>query len=281
MTRRKKWQDLTIADDYMFKLVMGYPHICKRLVEKVLGISVREIKYLERERIFKNTYDGKGIRLDVYVEDEARSRFVLEMQVRDYGLPEIGRRSRFYQSSIDFDFLAAGEKYKAMGDAAVIFFCPFPLFDGKRRMYTFRNTCQEDKNLLLQDGMTKVFLSSAGHPADGLDPDVAAFLDYMNGNMLENAFVKEIDDKIRRMKSDRGKETDYMTFQMILDEEREEAREEGREEGRKEGREEGCEGIVVNMLRKNMPFQEIVDLCGMTADAIRRIAKKNGIAVNA
>ena len=28
----KPWEDLMIADDYMFKLVMRHPNICKRLV---------------------------------------------------------------------------------------------------------------------------------------------------------------------------------------------------------------------------------------------------------
>lgn len=63
MAERKRWQDLTITDDYMFKLVMSYPHICKHLIERVLNIKIRELKYLENEKSFKNHYDSKGIRL--------------------------------------------------------------------------------------------------------------------------------------------------------------------------------------------------------------------------
>ena len=106
--QRKKWRDLTITDDYMFKLIMSYKRICKHLIERILGIEVKDIAYIENEYPLKSTHESKGVRLDVFVADTAGSRFVLEMQVRNYGAREIGRRSRFYQTTIDFDFLTTG-----------------------------------------------------------------------------------------------------------------------------------------------------------------------------
>jgi len=260
LARRKPWQELTITDDYMFKLVMSFPHICKHLIAKVLGIAVREIRYLESEKNIKNSYGGKGVRLDVYVEDDENSRFILEMQVRSYGGPELGRRSRFYQSSIDYDFLSEGEKYKTMGDAAVIFFCPFRLFDGERRMYTFRNTCQEDKGIVLDDGVTKVFLSAAGRPTDDLDADVAAFLDYMGGKLTENAFVKEIDGEIQDLKTDERKEADYMTFQMMMNEEREEGFAEGMEKGMEKGILSAIRSMMKNLKCSGEKAMELLEI---------------------
>jgi len=82
VAKRKQWQDLTITDDYMFKLVMNYPHICKHLIEKVLRIKIERIEYIENEKSYKNSYGSKGIRLDVYVQDEAHSRFMVEMPLK-------------------------------------------------------------------------------------------------------------------------------------------------------------------------------------------------------
>lgn len=45
----KPWEELTIIDDYMFKLVMRHKRFCKRLIEKILNIKIRDIKYLEEE----------------------------------------------------------------------------------------------------------------------------------------------------------------------------------------------------------------------------------------
>ena len=273
MAKRKQWQDLTITDDYMFKLVMNYPHICKHLIEKVLRIKIERIEYIENEKSYKNSYGSKGIRLDVYVQDEAHSRFMVEMQVRDYGHREISRRSRFYQSTIDFDFLAAGSAYKDLGNAAIIFFCPFDLFDGERRMYTFRNLCVENPAISLDDGMTKVFLSSTGQPTDDLDPDVAAFLDYMNGKLADNSFVQEIDNEIRSLKTDGEKEAGYMTFQMRIDEEREEVREK----------------TALNMLRRLVKRQQPLDTLALTdiaedaeitLERVQELARENGLALH-
>ena len=61
---------MTITDDYMFKLVMRHPKICKRLIEKILKIKVKHIDYLDDEKSLKFRYSGKGVRLDVYVEGD-------------------------------------------------------------------------------------------------------------------------------------------------------------------------------------------------------------------
>ena len=37
----KPWEELTITDDYMFKLVMRHKRFCKRLIEKILNIRCR------------------------------------------------------------------------------------------------------------------------------------------------------------------------------------------------------------------------------------------------
>ena len=86
----------------------------------------------------------------------------------------------------------------------------------------------------------------------------------------------EIDDTIRSVKLDGVKEADYMTFRMMIDEEREEAREEGWAEGRAEGRAEGQNeerkaGIqkAVTMLKKlkatkDIAIQQLVETYAMS-----------------
>lgn len=66
----KPWEELTIQDDYMFKLIMRRKRICKKMLEKILQIEIRDIKYLENEKTIEASYNSKGIRLDVYVADE-------------------------------------------------------------------------------------------------------------------------------------------------------------------------------------------------------------------
>jgi len=60
----KPWEELTIRDDYMFKLIMRRKRICKKLLERTLRMKIREIRYLETEKSMKTQYSSKGVRID-------------------------------------------------------------------------------------------------------------------------------------------------------------------------------------------------------------------------
>ena len=252
----KPWEELTIIDDYMFKLVMRHKRFCKRLIEKILNIKIRDINYLEEEKSLKLKYDSKGIRLDVYVEGD-ETIYDIEMQVRDYGDQELAQRTRYYQSMIDVDSLARGALYKELRSSIIIFLCPFELFDRNRHIYTFRNICIEDKNLELNDGSTKIFLSSKG-TANDISPDVRAFLDYMNGLPAANDFTKEIDACITETKTNHEERVSYMTYEMKM----REAHDDGRAEGRADKR----------MLAKNKSIEEIIELVNLSREEVEELS---------
>lgn len=86
--RIKPWEELTISDDYMFKLIMSRKRICKQMLERILHIEIEDIDYLETEKTVTARYHSKGIRLDVYVKDDQGTVYNIEMQVRK---PEGGR----------------------------------------------------------------------------------------------------------------------------------------------------------------------------------------------
>ena len=267
----KPWEELTITDDYMFKLVMRHKRFCKRLIEKILNIRIKDIHYLEEEKSFKFKYDSKGIRLDVYVEGDD-TIYDIEMQVRNYGDQELAYRSRYYQSMIDMDSLARGALYKELRPSIIIFLCPFALFDKERHIYTFRNICQEDKTLELHDGATKIFLSSQGK-ANDVAPDVKAFLDYMNGLPAADDFIKEIDACINETKANHEERVSYMTYEMKM----REAHDDGRAEGLAEGKLNMEITIVKRMLLKHKTLNEIIDAVDWPKERLISFAKENGL----
>ena len=119
--------------------------------------------------------------------------------------------------------------------------------------------------------MTKVILSSTGKPVDApkpLHPDIAAFLDFMNGNLPENDFAHEIDDAIQQAKENEAEEMDYMTYQMKLDE--------VYEDGRKEER----ENMIADMIVEKLPLAIIEKVSHTAADAIREIARKRNLSID-
>ena len=76
-------------------------------------------------------------------------------------------------------------------------------------MYTFKNLCEEDPDLLLPDGVTKVILNSAA-AAKETDLELKALLEYMNGIKGESGFIGELESKIREVKENDERRREYM-----------------------------------------------------------------------
>ncbi|MGP1575563.1 Rpn family recombination-promoting nuclease/putative transposase, partial [Selenomonas sp.] len=217
--RIKPWEELTIRDDYMFKLVMNCRRICKKMLEGTLRIKIKKIHYVETEKSIASHYQSKGIRLDVYVKDEQNTVYNIEMQIRRLQGDALFKRTRYYQSMMDVDLLAAGADYDELNKTIIIFICAFDPFGEERYIYTFENLCAENKELKLRDGTKKIFLNTKGRFGD-IDSTIKAFLQYVDGVVTDNALVQEIEKEIQKVKLEEGERVNYMTFAMKMMEER-------------------------------------------------------------
>ena len=270
--RIKPWEELTIRDDYMFKLIMRRKRICKKLLERTLRMKIREIRYLETEKSMKSQYSSKGIRLDVYVRDEKETVYNIEMQVRRLEGDALFKRTRYYQSMMDADLLAAGADYDDLNKTIIIFICPFDPFDEGRYIYTFENLCLENKDLRLKDGATKIFLNTKGVIGD-VDAEIIAFLQYVDGVVSDNSLVQEIEQGIQKVKSEEQERVSYMTFAMKMMEERKEGFREGKLEGKLEGKAETQQMMlqIFPLLRANVPLPEISKRTGCTMEYLLQL----------
>ena len=106
--------------------------------------------------------------------------------------------------------------------------------------YTFQNRCSENLELVLQNGLTTVFLNTKGKNDAEVEPELISFLRFVENSTAEEA-RQSADGRIQRMygrindlKNREDVEADYMKAEEYRRLMREEAREEGREEGRVE-----------------------------------------------
>ena len=208
MNNRKKLQDLTIRDNFMFAAVMMQDDNCQHFLEMVLGIEIERVVVSYEKSIIYNP-DYKGIRLDVYARDEFNTCYDVEMQVEKDNL---GKRTRYYHSHMDMELLESGERYETLPGSYVIFVCDFDPFDRKKYCYTFENRCLEDLDLGLKDGSRSIFLSTKGKNGDKVPIGLKAFLDFVdkdtesNDMESEDAYVKQIQKTIRSIKESREME---------------------------------------------------------------------------
>ena len=255
-----KWLNATIQNNFLFsKTFEMFPDLCLQLLQFILNLKINKIEYPEREKVIEERTDSKGIRLDVYVTDDKNRSFDVEMQVADSD--NIAKRMRYYQGLIDLDKLKHGQHYSALGDSFIIFICPFDKFKQGRHLYSFRERCDQDFNLTLQDGSTKIFLSTKGS-ANDVNDDILNFLHYVDTGVINGNFVKLLDDAVKTVKSNQKARLDFMTYHMAL------------LESKLEGREEERNSIALNMLKDGLPFDQIQKFTKLTLDKIKELAKK-------
>ena len=257
----KLWAEATIRNNFIFSRTMEmFPDICRELLEIILHIKIKELRYPEREKTIEARTDSKGIRLDIFVEDAGGKRwFDVEMQVCDY--KSLAKRVRYYQGLIDIDRLKHGQSYEELEKSFIIFICPFDHFKQGRHIYTFRERCDQDTKILLGDGATKIFLNSKG-TLDDVDDETKAILDFVESGIVKSLFVEKLATAVEIIKTNEKVRHDFMTFEMFLLSEKRKAKEEERE------------NIVLRLLRRGRPFEEIHEDTELPLQRIRELAEK-------
>ena len=115
----KTYEELELKDDFMFSVIMRDPRYVKPFLETILRIKIAKIEYPEVQKNIDIAAGAKGIRLDVYVEDEKHTVFNLEMQTTT--ARNLPKRMRYYQGMIDLNILEKGDDYnQAMSSLFVL-----------------------------------------------------------------------------------------------------------------------------------------------------------------
>lgn len=237
MGKIKKFDELTIADNFIFSKVMLNQELAKHFLEVILDCKIKAISYPEYERYISVRRDAKSIRLDITLEDDTHTIYNLEMQAAKK--PGLRKRSRYYQDLLDLDLLQRGADYDELNHSIIIFVCTFDVFERDQYIYRFRNVCQQLPDLELEDGTEKVFVNTKGHIGD-VNDEFKQVMNVFNGLVAEGKFAENLQREVEKVKASDEWRREYMTLQMLLDERMAEAREEGLAEGRAEGRAEGC-----------------------------------------
>ena len=253
MKKRKTLQDLTIKDNFLFGAVMQVEENCKGFLEMVLGFPIAHV-VVSKEKSMVYHPEYKGVRLDIYAEDENRTHYNVEMQMRKKRA--LGKRSRYYHSQMVMEALESGEDYETIPDSFVIFVCDFDPFDKELYCYTFGSECQEDKEVELDDGCHTIFLSTRGKNDGGVSPELVRFLKFVTADPeeserdFEDGLVRQFQETIREIKADREMGGRYMIFEEMLREEKQEGRLEGIQEGIQEGKLEANKELILELLEE-------------------------------
>ena len=265
--RIAKWNKLTLRNNFMFRLVMEKQELCKKLIECILGIKIKSISYMEHEKSFEANLRSKGIRLDLFVIDEDGVAYDIEMQMDNSYKDFLGRRTRYYVSTMDNNALKKGERYSQLRKSYVIFICTFDPFGRGLAKYTFNAICNEDHSLVLDDGVTRVFINTEGD-RHRISKELASLIGYISTGEVTDDYTKDLDEEVRALRNDDGRERDYMTYMQTIMENREMAY----EEGTAYGRAQTTKDFVLSMLQDNEPLEKIAKYTRLTLEQGRELA---------
>ena len=275
----KSFDELTFQDNFIFQKVMLKKHICKAVLERLLDISIRDIVYIHEEKNLDVRWDTKSVRLDVFVNDDKGTVFNIEMQTSK-DMEELVKRTRFYQSILDMYHIQKGQKYTTLNDSYVIFICTFPVFTGNRHKYTFKNLCIEEHDIALNDGATKLFLSTKGTQNDVSKP-LQAFLDYIDGQEATDELLRDIDNAVHEVKHCEAWKEEYSMLSMdhykYWKEGVAEGLAEGLAQGEAKGKAKGKAEVVIQMLRKQLSLEMIAEVTNFTVEEVKSIAKEHAL----
>ncbi|MGP1602243.1 Rpn family recombination-promoting nuclease/putative transposase [Treponema sp.] len=273
---RKSFDELTIADDFMFCKVMQDEEVCKTFLEMTLAGQIGKIISLSSQNAIITGSEAKSIRLDILAKDETGKTYDIEMQaVNEHNLP---KRMRYYQAAIDVLFLDKGEHYSNLNDSYIIFLCLFDPIGKGNPVYSFENVCLEDRQTLLQDGTKKIIINANAFKKTK-DKNLSGFLEYVKTGKITTEFTGRIEKMIEAVKSTEQARSEYRfisAFEMdALYYGRQKGREEGRQEGRQEGFAEGSyqKALETAQLMKSMsyPLEDIVKITALSRDEIEKL----------
>lgn len=271
-TRRKykTYKELSFTDDFLFcNIMQNNPDICKELVELLLDRKVGKVAYSETQKSIDLALEQKGVRLDVYFEDNLSTAYNIEMQTSNTG--NLPKRSRYYQGTVDLNMISSGAGYDELKQSYIIFINTFDLFGKGFPKYTFENICQESSDLHLDDGTVKVFIN-AKSTIPGMSPELQGFLRYLCGGNPDTPLTDRIQNEVVKSRNNVRWERVYMLleekYKAYFAEGRAEGRELGLEEGRAEGREEGRIDTILKMFESGyLPVEVALKETGLDSEA--------------
>ena len=129
-------------------------------------------------------------------------------------------------------------------------------------------------HLQLPDGTTKVILNSKASGKEK-NPELKAFLEYINGKKSENEFVTELEQRIAEIKDNDQRRHDYMIMTAFEADAKRMGRLEGRQEGVARGFADGAYQKALetakNLLALGLSIENIARATGLTKEEVQSI----------
>lgn len=249
----------------VFDAVMRDEGICRKFIERVLGIEVGAIEYHAVEHVVEPSLTAHGVQLDAFIKSTGA---VYNIEMQSVAEPTLGRRMRYYQSAMDADLLRKGDPYQLLPESHIIFLCACDPFRQGLPVYTFERACREDAAVQTACGSHWRVLNASAWASEQ-DEGLRNLLEYVaTGDVVGDEFVAELDAMVDDVNGDperRAQMGGFMTLEYSMAVRAYAAREEGLAEGEVVGAEK-AEARYSALVDRLLDDGRLDDLKRATAD---------------
>lgn len=229
----KKWEKAGFKDSVIFAWVVSEnKDICLEILQIILPeLNITRIVEIRSEDTRKDSRVLRGVRFDVYVEDDKGRMYDIEMQVNNNY--DLGKRLSYYQSNLVRQSLTEGQSFLEKVDTYVIFICDYDFGGSGLPRYTTRLTLDENGKTI-DTGEHNVILNAKAKDFAGVSEKLKDFLEYVNSSLITSDLTQRIETSVENLKKSVERKGSYMTYEQEMLTREYYARKEGREEGKKD-----------------------------------------------
>lgn len=261
----KKWEKAGFKDSVIFAWVVSEnKDICLEILQIILPeLNITRIVEIRSEDTRKDSRVLRGVRFDVYVEDDKGRMYDIEMQVNNNH--DLGKRLSYYQSNLVRQSLTEGQSFLEKVDTYVIFICDYDFGGSGLPRYTTRLILDENgKNI--DTGEHNVILNAKAKDFAGVSEKLKAFLEYVNSSLITSDLTQRIETSVENLKKSVERKGSYMTYEQEMLTREYYARKEGREEGREEGKKDLLEKSIKKLSKQGHDKAKIVEMISSVND---------------
>ena len=262
--RKDNNEPIRITNRYAFAEVMKKDlQLSARVISVTIGRKVSKIRLAESEKELKSSDDLRGVRFDVWFEDNENRMYDLELQV--YDEKNLTKRMAFYQGKMIVEETKSGAGFEDIKEVFVIFICTGKdPFERRRTVYQFETKEVNDDSIIVEDERHAYVLNFTEEREKSDNEELEEIAEYfIHHTVKENGISEELDELVKSFNEDREWRNNIMTFgeELVMAEKR----------GHKQGREEGIGHIAMNMLKMGLDIDMIAEVTGLSVEEIQRL----------
>lgn len=270
-TRTGRWRpydQLTMADEFLFDKMMQNPEICKGVLERILDAEITRFAFTKSGESVDITYRGTDARVFVRMLDDTNTYY--NPAAGRWSMAGLPRRMRYDATTTDIFLCEKVCVQEDLKELIVVYICPFDYFGEGKGKYVIQSCC-EDSGKAFPDGSAKIILNTTGRAET---KELQSFLDCLEGKGdPADPFVQMIEKAETNVRRDLSWQTEYRHYVARMSDIREQGLEAYRQEVQ-EGYAEGIRKSIRRLLANHIPAEEVKRLLDVTDEDIRMAQKK-------